>query len=75
MPKVLVLSEFNSVHSKTSYFLKALLDERAHEQDDCYNELQAIILILAPVGSQGTFDLDPDIRGCVAQIVIVKSSD
>ncbi|MEI6654206.1 MAG: hypothetical protein WCP45_05505 [Verrucomicrobiota bacterium] len=75
MPQVLVLSGFNCAPSDETYFLKTLLDERSHEDDDCYNELLAIILIMAPVGTLGTFDIDPDIRGCVAQIVTVKSSD
>lgn len=53
MPKILVLSEFNSVPSERTYFLKALLDERAHEEDECYNQLLSIILMMNPVDAHG----------------------
>ena len=73
MPQVLVLSGFNSVPSEKTYFLKELLDERAREDDDCYNQLSAIILMMAPDDAHGTYDIDPDIRGCIC--VIVKTVD
>lgn len=75
MPKVLVLSAFNSVPSEQTYFLKALLDKKAHEDDDCYNQLLAIILIMAPVDAQGAFDIDPDVRACISAIVDLRLGD
>ena len=72
MPKFLVLSGFNSVPSEKTYFLKGLLDEKAREDDDCYNQLSAIILIMAPDDAHGVFDIDPDIRGCISVIVDIR---
>lgn len=66
MPKVLVLSGFNGLPSTKSYFLKGLLDEMAREEDDCYNQLLAIILIMAPDDAPDVFDIDPDISGCIS---------
>lgn len=71
MPEVLVLSGFNSVSCEKTYFLKVLLDERTRDDDDCYNQLSAIILIMAP-DARGTFDIDPDVRGCISAIVNTK---
>ena len=75
MPKVLVLSAFNSVPSEQTYFLKALLDKKAREEDNCYDQLLAIILIMAPVDEQGAFDVDPDVRGCISAIVDLRLGD
>ena len=72
MPQVLVLSGFNGIPSAKSCFLKCLLDERAREEDDCYNQLLAIILIMAPDDAPDVFDIDPDVRGCISVIVNTK---
>jgi hypothetical protein len=72
MPKVLVLSEFNSVSGEQTYFLKAVHDKTCHENDECYNQLLVIVLIMTPVDAPGVFDLDPDIRGCISAYVVVK---
>jgi len=69
MPKVLVLSGFNCVPSKQTYFLKALLDQQTREDDECYNQLSAIVLIIVPVDAPEAFDIDPGILGCVSAIV------
>ena len=60
MPEVLVFDDFNSISKERTYFIKSLLDSNSREPDECYANLNTVILIMRP----DAFDIDPDIRGC-----------
>lgn len=69
MPQVLIFDKFNLRHPTETYIIKSLIDTNMREDDECYAALKSIVLLIQKPDTEKTYDIDPDVIGCIRNVV------